>query len=300
MPTPTLSPYCTPVPFGPPMCPPSGVNPAAYPGGVYPGGAYPGVGCPPAGPFGVSGPFGAPGPYGIPGQFNPYGAPAPFGFPPQGFPPQGCYGQPYGAGGSFSLTATLVNGNTAQLTWSTIPNATTYNVLQGINGQPPTQPVASPGNTTTAQVPIQPGTQYQFQIQAMGANNVEVGRSVPATLAGTGVGYPGGVPGVGGCGAPGQACAGNSIAQPSQPSAPAVTGMQINVTVRDVNGQPVVGAPVTIAPSSGNGQVNPPTAPSGPGGIATFFVRGNSPGPATFTVTLNGQPLPAPVTVTFT
>jgi hypothetical protein len=76
--------------------------------------------------------------------------------------------------------------------------------------------------------------------------------------------------------------------------------MQINVTVLDSNGQPVIGAPVNITPSSGNAQPLTPATTSGPGGIATFFVRGNGPGPATFTVAVNGQPLPAPVTVSFT
>jgi hypothetical protein len=314
IPSPTLSPYCTPVPFGPPMCPPPGFNPAACPGGVcpggtYPGGMYPGAGCPPTGPYGAGAPYGAPGPYGMPGQYgpgNPYGAPMPYGYPPGAVPGQGCYGQPYGVGvvggigGTFTLTATLVNGNTAQLTWGAIPNASSYNVLQGINGQPPTQNVQSAGLATTASIPVAPGQQYQFQIQAMGPTGVEVGRSMPTTLTGTGVGYPVGVPGVGGCGAPGQACASRSTAIPSPPSAPFATGLQINVTVLDMNGQPVIGAPVNITPSSGNATAQTPFATSGPGGIATFFVRGNGPGPATFTVTVNSQPLPVPVSVSFT
>jgi len=309
IPTPTLSPYCTPVPFGPPICPPPGVNPAAFPGGVYPG--APGVGCPPEGPFGISGPYGAPGlpygapgPYGFPGQMgvpNPFGAPSPFGFPPQGYPPgayppQGCYGG-FGAG-SFQLTA-IPNGSTATLSWTPAPGAISYTIWQGVNGQPLTQ-LQSAGNTTTVQVPLsQPGASYVFQVHAQVSNGPELLSNI-APLTGTGVGYPIGVPGVGNCTAPGQPCASRSTAAPSAPTAPAAQGMQINVTVLDMNGQPVVGAPVNIAPSGGTGVVQTPVATSGPGGIATFFVRANAPGPATFTITINGQPLPAPVTVTFT
>jgi hypothetical protein len=314
IPTPTLSPYCTPVPMGPPMCPqggypgapggyPGGPYPGgAYPGGAYgagayPGGAYPGMACPPTG-AGIGAPYGAPGPYGVPGQFgpgNPFGAPMPYGVPPGGVPP-GCYGQPYGVGGSFTVTATLINPSTAQLTWTPPPNATAYSVWQGVNGQPLTM-YQSVGNATTAQVPLsQPGASYQFQVRAQVSNGPEiVSNTVPLT--GTGVGYPVGVPGVGGCGAPGQACASRSSATASAPTMSMTTGGQINVTVLDMNGAPVVGAPVTV---TGNGQVTPPTAPSGPGGVITFFARGNVPGPATFTVTVNGQPLPVPVSINFT
>jgi hypothetical protein len=268
IPTPTLSPYCTPVPFGPPLCPPPGYVPGA-PG--YAGAqAYPGIGCPPL-----------PGPFGIP---NP-----------------ACIGQPFGiGGGQFQLTATLVNPNTASLTWTGLPGATTYNVLQGINGQPPTQQVQSVGSATTAQVPIQPGTQYTFQIQAMGANNLEIGRSTVAPLAGGGIGIPPfGVP-AGACGAPGQACASRSNVTVASQFAPMATGSQVTVAVRDAGGAPLPGHAVIIQPQRPGDQVQPVfgNGTTDPSGVATFTVRGATPGPATFNVTVDGIPLQT-VTVTF-
>jgi hypothetical protein len=107
------------------------------------------------------------------------------------------------------------------------------------------------------------------------------------------------VPGVpGGTGVVNPATSVVSINPPFVPVAGGVANLV--VTARDVNNLPVVGATVIVVPARGGTDTVTPIIPTTDGsGTATFQVRSTLPGPATFTVTVNGVPLAAPATVTF-
>jgi hypothetical protein len=174
-----------------------------------------------------------------------------------------------------------------------MPGATNYNVLQGINGSIPTL-VQSAGATTSASVPItQPNTSYVFIIQAMGPNGVEIGRSNQSVPITGGIGS--GVPGVG----TGVADPARSTAVPGPP-APAVSGVMVTVTARDFNNLPVASRSVTLQTQRPGDSVIPLTGGglTDGSGTATFIVRGQSAGPATFIPIIDGRQLP-PVTVQF-
>jgi hypothetical protein len=206
----------------------------------------------------------------------------------------------YGTGtGAFQLTATQSGANMAILSWNVVPGAGTYQIYQGLNGQPMT-PVTT-ANTTSTSVPMGAGGSYVFQVAAIGPNGFEMGRSNYSQPLVAGTGYPGAYPPPypGAYGAVGSVSPSSSTVVAAQSFVSGTYGTQITVTVRDMTGRGLAGQVVTVTPTrftdsatpvSGNGMTDG-------GGTAFFTVRG-TPGQATFTTVAGGVAL-APVTITF-
>ncbi len=269
IPTPTVPPNCTPVPFQPPYCPGGYPGMPGYPGAPgYPG--MPGVGYPP-------------------GAYNPYGIP-PGGYPPGVVPPGGI-------GGSFQVTATQSSPGVVTLSWPALPGAVSYNVWQGVNGAPLT--LWGPSSGTTATVTLsQPNATYAFQVHAIGAGGAEIGVSnITPPITGTGVGViPPPVGGVG-VGIPSPI---NSrfTAPPSASIAASPAGLSVSAQIRDANNNPVPGVAVIVSVPPGL-TVTPPQVTSDPGGNAVFMVRAPAPGTFTINGTANGVTI-QPATINFT
>jgi len=274
IPTPTIPPNCTPVPFAPPYCP--GGYPGAPPG-------YPGV------------PPGAPGYPGFPGVGYPPGAYNPYGVPPGAYPPGVI--PPGGIGGTFTVTATQSSPGVISLSWPAVPGAVSYNVWQGINGAPLV--LWGPSSGTTATVTLtQPSASYVFQVHAIGAGGAEIGVSnITPAITGTGVGVIPPPVGVGAVGIPSPI---NSrfTAPPTASIAASPAGIPVTAQIRDANNNPVPNVTVIVNVPPGL-TITPPQVISDPGGNAIFTVRPTVPGVVTINGTANGVTIqPATINVT--
>jgi len=132
-----------------------------------------GFGGPGSGQFG-SGPYGNPGPFGAP-------LPPPPPPPPPPIPP--FLGA--GLGGVLpapaTLTVTGTTGTTVTLTWTAVPGAVSYRVLQSIAGGPFTPSLTTPLTTNTAFVTgLTNTTVYRFQVVAVDAFGNQSLPSIPA------------------------------------------------------------------------------------------------------------------------
>jgi hypothetical protein len=152
-------------------------------------------------------------------------------------------------------------------------------------------------NSTATTVPLpQPGATYVFQVQALGPNGVPLGISnTTAPLGSSGV--PGIPPPVG-PGGPGIVNLGTSSVSVQSQIASLAGGTILTVIARDIGAIPVVNATVAVSPLRPGDLASPMQPVTDPTGPATFQLRGVTPGPGSFTVTVNGVPL-QPVNVTF-
>jgi hypothetical protein len=151
VPTPTVPPYCTPVPYGPPICP------GGFPGAPFPGG----MACPP-------------------GPMNPFGVPGP-----------GCVPGPFPGGGTFQVTATSsgttatltwtpLPGATSYTVWQGI-NGQPLAQVQNVGGATTASvPLSIPGAQYV----------FQVHALGPNNNEIGVSNITPPLVAGT-VGVPG-------------------------------------------------------------------------------------------------------------
>jgi hypothetical protein len=233
---------------------------------------------------------GAP-PY-CPGAFPPGLPPGggPAGYPGPGYPPYGSLPGGYLPGGPLQLTATQTSPSTVQLSWTVLAGASSYNVLQGLNGGPPTL-LAAVGSTTSYVATLPLGSSVVFQVQALGPVGQEIGRSnLSPTFS-----YSAGAVG-------GQVSAAYSRLVPLSSNQVSLTqfpnGVQVQVQARDANNLAVPNAQVLVqvtgtAVVQGATQLLTDSA-----GNAVVTLRGTGPGQATLTATVNGLALPG-LTYTF-
>ncbi len=260
----------------------------------YPPYGYGTYGAYPYGPYGY-GQY-AYGQYGYPAYGAPYPGWGPYpagGYPPLGslYPPYGgapgapCYG---GAGLTLNVTQT---GNTAFLSWTAYPGATSYNLLQGINGAPPTLLKNLPGATTDTEV-LLPGNSYVWQVQAI-VNGAPVATSPPTQpITATATSFTGVQSGI--------VSPTLSRIVAGQQCASMAAGTTVTVQVRDTNNVPMINQPVWVQALSPNAIVTPNQLNTdASGNTPAFSVRAQYPGPVQIGASVNGVPIQPPVTIYF-
>ena len=245
IPTPTIPPWCTPITM--PNQPP--YCPGAVPPGLLPG-------------------------YGPPGYP-----------PPPGYPGYGMLPASYPVPGQLQLTAVQTGPTTVQLSWVPVPGATSYNVLQGLNGAAPSL-LAGVGGATSYLATLPPGGSVTYQVQALGPNGQEMGRSNLSQafsygVAGAGVGQV-------------STATSRIVALSPNPASLAQlpSGVQVQVQVRDASGAPVPNAPVLLQVTGAAMLQGATQQASDAGGNAAFTVRGTAPGQANIAAIVNGVTLP--------
>ncbi|HLI25702.1 MAG TPA: Ig-like domain-containing protein [Chloroflexota bacterium] len=246
---------------------------------------YSAYGYPPYGQYGYS-PYGYGAPYPPGSAYYPGGGYLPYNSP---YTPYGSTGNPCYGGGSLTLSVTQ-SGNSALLSWNAYPGATSYNLLQGVNGAPPTLLKNIPGGTTDIEY-LQPGNTYVWQLQAI-VNGVPMVTSPPTQpVTATPMTYTG-VP--------------SGIVSPSlsrivaaQQCASVAGGTTVTVQVRDTNNMPMINQPVWVQALTPNAIVSPNQLNTDAGGnTPAFTVRAQYPGPVDIGATVNGVSL-QPVTIYF-
>jgi hypothetical protein len=208
------------------------------------------------------------------------------------FPAPGAFGFPGLPGQSFPVTAALAGPATAALTWTAVPGAASYTVLQGVNGAP-LQPWG-PATAPTASVPLgQPNSTYVFQVQALDPNGAVLAVSVPTPPLTAGA-APGAVP-AGGV----PSAAHSHFVAPANPVSLAASAGMVTITaqVRDAQGAPLPNVAVTATASPAGTTLTPLQPTTDGAGNATFQLTGPAGPPVTISGTAGGIALP-PLVVT--
>jgi hypothetical protein len=212
--------------------------------------------------------------------------PGPFGYPPAAYFGAGAGGYPLGA--TLQLTATQPSPTTVQLSWTALAGASSYNVLQGLNGGPPTL-LAAVGSSTSYSATLPPGSSATFQVQALGPAGQELARSNLSPTFTAGVG-----------GGPVSAAYSRLVALSPNPAplAQVASGVQVQVQARDASNLAVPNAPVLVQVTGAAVVQGATQLVTDSAGNAVVTLRGMAPGTATITATVNGLTLPA-LTYTF-
>lgn len=280
--------------------PPYGYNPYSYYG--YYGYSYPYGGYPyGAGQYGYSySPYGygaysgyGYSPYGY-GYGAPYSGWSPY-YPTGGYlppaPPYGTAGNPCYGGGALTLNVTQT-GNQALLSWTPYPGAQSYNLLQGVNGAPPTLLKNIPAGGTSDIEYLQPGNTYVWQLQAIVGGVPAVTSPPTQPISATPMTYTGVTSGI-----PSPTL---SRIVAAQLCASVAGGTTVTVQVRDTNNLPMINQPVWVQAMGPGAIVTPNQLTTDySGNTPPFSVRAQYPGPVQITASVNGVPIQPPVTIYF-
>lgn len=207
---------------------------------------------------------------------------------PSAYPAYGAGPGGYPLGGTLQLTATQTSPTSVQLSWTALAGASSYNVLQGLNGGAPTL-LAAVGSSTAYIATLPPGGSATFQVQALGPAGQELARSNLSPTFTAGVGG-------------GQVSAAYSrlvaLSPNPAPLAQAASGVQVQVQARDANNLAVPNAQVLVQVAGAAVVQGATQLVTDAAGNAVVTLRGTGPGQATVTATINGLALPG-LTYTF-